>query len=789
VFFLLCSTEGLAQGTLISAIDIRDHVYDPQLRRLYITNNTAFVLRYDLDAMAFLDPLQAGTKLNGIDITPDAGALLVADTESGATQGFVRRLELGDGSTSFYTYDLTQAEGGSWDVSVASGSKAFFTTLRSGSGGRVPFREIDLSSGEVTDRVDAPGSGSNGGVVSGTRISRGSKRDLLFIVEPIASKGPIFTYDAVTDTFPSDAWVGGFLFDNLASVNRTSTRIAFEFGNVVSIMDPAFGSIETLGNASGGLVFAPLLDVLYAVDDATDDVVAFDTVTWQESFRMDIGEDVGLSQAFGPGMMSISPNNTFLFLSTPQGIRIFDIPFPGADDCNDNQVSDACDIDCAETDPNTGISCRRHAKCGSENDCNSNGVPDSCEPDCNANGLADECEIADGSSPDCNRNGVPDACEPDCNRNSVADSCDISSGLSEDCGSNGNGIPDECETDCNANGAADSCDIATGMSLDCTTTPNGLPDECEADCDGNSIPDSCELASGSASDCNANDMPDNCEIANGRAADCDDNGIPDACDVVGERSDCNDNGVPDTCDVASGRSLDCNDNGILDECGEDLPDCNLNGAADACEIAEIHDCCDTKHGTGCSNLDIEECVCDVDPYCCNVEWDRICADEVSELGCGKCGVRDCNGNAIPDECEDDCNANGFADECDIANKSSDDCQADGVPDECEPDTDGDDIPDGCDDDLDGDGVLNIIDICPNSSIGEAVTPQGSPIGDADDDCFVTLTDFEVFHACLSLSGPGHEPLLLDCTKIFDHDSDLDVDMGDFGYFQRRFDGR
>lgn len=82
-------------------------------------------------------------------------------------------------------------------------------------------------------------------------------------------------------------------------------------------------------------------------------------------------------------------------------------------------------------------------------DCNSNFVPDECDPDCNGNNMADDCDITDNTSLDCNNNMVPDE-------------CDLASGFSFDC--NNNNIPDEC-------------DITNNVSLDCQ--PNGIPDECE----------------------------------------------------------------------------------------------------------------------------------------------------------------------------------------------------------------------------------------------------------------------------------------------------------------------
>ena len=85
-------------------------------------------------------------------------------------------------------------------------------------------------------------------------------------------------------------------------------------------------------------------------------------------------------------------------------------------------------------------------------------------PDCNGNGVPDEQDIANGTSQDCNLNGIPDECEPatDCNGNGIPDFCDVFTGTSPDC--NANGVPDEC-------------DIAAGTSQDCNG--NGIPDDCE----------------------------------------------------------------------------------------------------------------------------------------------------------------------------------------------------------------------------------------------------------------------------------------------------------------------
>ncbi|MHC5111177.1 MAG: pullulanase X25 domain-containing protein [Planctomycetota bacterium] len=94
---------------------------------------------------------------------------------------------------------------------------------------------------------------------------------------------------------------------------------------------------------------------------------------------------------------------------------------------------------------------------------------------------------------------------------------------------------------------------------------------------------------------------------------------------------------------------DCNANGIPDNTE---PDCNTNGIPDDCDITPPpYNCCETGHGTGCNDPDIEACVCAEDPFCCDSEWDDICVENVVSLGCGRCNSEDCNNNDIPDECD------------------------------------------------------------------------------------------------------------------------------------------
>jgi len=76
---------------------------------------------------------------------------------------------------------------------------------------------------------------------------------------------------------------------------------------------------------------------------------------------------------------------------------------------------------------------------------------------------------------------------------------------------------------------------------------------------------------------------------------------------------------------------------------------NLAAAPDA-----LSNCCSDNGSPGCDDASCEAAVCAVDPFCCNVSWDGICAAEAVDL-CGICRGYCCNENGTPGcndaECE------------------------------------------------------------------------------------------------------------------------------------------
>ena len=356
--------------------------------------------------------------------------------------------------------------------------------------------------------------------------------------------------------------------------------------------------------------------------------------------------------------------------------------------------------------------------------------------------------------------------ESDCNSNGIPDSCDISSGFDADCDSNG--IPNSCEIaagalDCNGNGIPDACDVLSGGA--------------SVDCNANGIPDSCDIASGASMDCNSNAIPDSCDIATGASRDVDSNGVPDEC-----KPDCNNNDLPDAWEIAQGLVPDCNNNGIPDSCENDSRAANTgnmgrfgNGvpatgtlsavvATTTAVTVRIEAVGDLGAATEYATLKLGQTVvgtllfqttghdCPANPDVATLtltkaQWNAIVASAgssgnvavtltgsplVDAAQCGEAGMSyvsvtyggpayDCDGNGLSDLCEvgsgtGDCNNNSILDACELLSGSAPDIDANGVIDSCQTDCNGNSLPDtyevaqGLVPDCNGNGIPDSCDL-------------------------------------------------------------------------------
>jgi|GEM_PF-1972505 len=262
------------------------------------------------------------------------------------------------------------------------------------------------------------------------------------------------------------------------------------------------------------------------------------------------------------------------------------------------------------------------------------------------------------------------------------------------------------------------------------------------------------------------------------------------------------NGGAEVCDDG----IDNDGDGLAD-C-DDVQDCQ---AFPGCDYGG-GDCC-TDNGTpGCENDLGEDCVCAADPFCCESQWDAICADVFENTCGGSCGGNsegDCS-NLVDDDgdglidCDDaDCfgdpNCVGPQFEIDCANNVDDD--GDGAVD-CD-DTDclldpncitpGNEIcTDGVDNDADGfidcDDSDCVLDAACDAGDGECCAP-GNPSPGCDDevgeDCVCALDPFCCNGQWDSICANEYETQCggtctgaEDCINGIDDDGDGQVDCDD-----------
>ena len=311
----------------------RDMVFDHAGKFLYVGTSTGLLQRLHLATNTLEIIANLGGQLNGIDIAPDDSFLLVAQHGSGVAGGVVHKLDLQTNIVTNIPYSREQFETGAADVAIGSHGRALFTTnVPDGFSAWTPVREIDLGTNLITIRADMPGSGGAGvypGLSGGTQIRRSADGSRFYFLEPNSSAGLLFTYSAASDRFGPRSATDTFLDFASAAVSPDGTLLATRHGypNTATLETaPDFHFLQTF-DFDGGVAFDAVVDRLYGVDSRVDQVIAYNTKTHREEFRIDVGENVEqYAAAFGRGQLVASNDGRYLALATEGGIRILNVP-------------------------------------------------------------------------------------------------------------------------------------------------------------------------------------------------------------------------------------------------------------------------------------------------------------------------------------------------------------------------------------------------------------------------------------------------------------------------------
>jgi hypothetical protein len=340
LFFVLCfifaaleSQPAAAQSSLIPLPTRRGMVFDHAGHYLYVSTSSGAVLAYNLSSLQFDATYNIGSSLNGIDIAPDDSFILAAENNAGTSQGTFYRLNLTNGTVTNinYTRNKTLGETGGWDVAIGSNGLALVTTQ--GDGSDTPLRQINLSTNAISTRA-APGGAPLNALPASTRIARSADRTRMYFVEQNLSSGPVFTYNASSNTFGPVSNTDSFNEGAAAAVSRNGTMLGTllpdfpYFGATDTSLDaaPNFGFVHSFSGMNGGIAFDAVSDIFYTLGNGGTQIIAFNTNTFKELFRMNIGETVrGNLIQFGTGTLVASQDGKYLGLETPSGIRLFDV--------------------------------------------------------------------------------------------------------------------------------------------------------------------------------------------------------------------------------------------------------------------------------------------------------------------------------------------------------------------------------------------------------------------------------------------------------------------------------
>ena len=386
----------------------------------------------------------------------------------------------------------------------------------------------------------------------------------------------------------------------------------------------------------------------------------------------------------------------------------------------------------------------------------SNSFSTNCGSDCNSNGILDTVEIASGQEQDCDVNGVPDSCQADCDGDGLINACEITQGAA-DCDQNG--VPDTCQIaqgalDTNHDGILDSCVPVDFSGLRTEIVPilkrssdptipalavcyriyaefavnNGAIWGIYGNSQSSLVLSSLQGFYESTYGGNFSlELP--CSLA----------GVPvgakyDSWLTVG--STCSAGNTLQTAgfNFATFATSGMNDN----DCIAYVAPNSAQGLASSNRrvlVAQLT----TRNGqmpTGKINL-VGRNGSGTDLIALSQTWPAPTMVDCNANGIHDAfdirdGVaRDCDESGIPDSCEyanpnEDCNNNGTPDLCDIQSGSSADLNANHVPDECE-----------CEGDVDGDGTVNVDDII---AVILAWGDTGSNSADLNGDLIVNSVD-------------------------------------------------
>jgi hypothetical protein len=325
---LSCATLANAEGNFIAALNRVDVAHDQGRNILYISSGGE-ILRYDLNASAFLTSFQLGGSLKGMDISPDGDTLAVADNSYADGQNWIYIVDLRTGSNQKITFPLAYYEGGTYSVAYGNDGNG----ADDGNGGNILVTSSFNGSGWVPLRKYNPATATTSIISSSIRLntmlSASSDGGTIGFAEADSSSGPWGRYRVSDGNFVErTGYTNGTSWYNYEiGTNRDGTQFAIPTYGGMLIYDSSFSKIATLGQYGGaqpiGVVYHPTQNIVYSAWAETTEVRAHDTATFAQlgSFNFESAFSPTANRAFTQGRLKISRNGALLFATVDGGVR------------------------------------------------------------------------------------------------------------------------------------------------------------------------------------------------------------------------------------------------------------------------------------------------------------------------------------------------------------------------------------------------------------------------------------------------------------------------------------
>ena len=249
-------------------------------------------------------------------------------------------------------------------------------------------------------------------------------------------------------------------------------------------------------------------------------------------------------------------------------------------------------------------------------------------------------------------------------------------GLPDGQGEDGQPLPDNQVSD--AGCKADEDCVAPGPCLE-GVCMNGICVDISKDCDDGDdcTSDKCDEQTGNC--VHEPILTPECCQPNCVGKECGTDGCGGVCGECSENEACTAAAV---CCHPECDSMECGP----DSCGGNCGQCN---PGQVCYIGEcLNSGCYATEEPGCGGCPCQQCVCEMDGFCCDTAWDDLCVEECIECGgCGPSCVPNCDGK--------ECGPNGCNGTCGVC-PPGEICTVDGICEGCVPDCAGKVCgPDGC----------------------------------------------------------------------------------------------